>query len=194
VYDSLKNQTILSRIAVRSTRRPGSAGGEGCERGDARARQIEREREPPRHREPDADPREAAGAETDGEPVEVRRVSACLAQQCVHVLEQRLRARDAFAEQLVVEVVAEGLFELLEVLHGVRPLPLGGLPLLGRDVPVAREPGPVRLDELTLEGIPEGLGRSVGVGLAMAGSNVRRLRLELDGHFGHPPRGSPSRG
>jgi hypothetical protein len=98
------------------------------------------------------------------------------------------------AEQLVVEVVAEGLFELLEVLHGVRPLPLGGLPLLGRDVPVAREPGPVRLDELTLEGIPEGLGRSVGVGLAMAGSNVRRLRLELDGHFGHPPRGSPSRG
>src|SRR5204863_9364217 len=75
----------------------------------------------------------------------------------------------------------------------------GGLPLLGRDVPVTGETGPVRLDERTLERIPEGLRRSVGMGLTMAGSNVRRLRLELDGHFGHPlgdrpPAGETSRG
>ena len=92
----------LAPLRVDDRQRAGSAGGEGGERRDAGAGQVEREREPARDGEPDADSREAAGAETDGEPVEVGRMRAGLAQQRVHVLEQRLRARDALAEQLVV--------------------------------------------------------------------------------------------
>ena len=40
------------------------------------------------------------------------------------------------------------LAQLPDVLDAVRPLPLGARPVLGRDVPPAREPGPVRLDQL----------------------------------------------
>src|SRR3954453_9040047 len=80
----------------------GRAGRKRCEGRDAGARNVERERKAARDREPDADTREAARAETDREPVEVGRVRTGLAQQRVNVLEQHLRPRDALTEHFAV--------------------------------------------------------------------------------------------
>ena len=91
----------LAPLCVDDGQRFRRAGGQRRERRDAGAGDVEREREPACDREPDADSREAARAEADREPVEVGRMSARLAQQRVHVLEQRLRPRDALAEHLV---------------------------------------------------------------------------------------------
>src|SRR5690606_12837711 len=46
-----------------------------------------------------------------------------------------------------VDQVPKHLSQLPGVLHTVGALPLRGAPLLGGDVPPAREPGPVRLDQ-----------------------------------------------
>ena len=73
-------------------------------------------------------------------------------------------------------MVAEGCLELPQVLHRVRSLPLGGLPLLGRDVPIAREPGPIRLLVRALERIGEGLGGRVGVRIPVASIGPTRAR------------------
>ena len=68
-------------------------------------------------------------------------------------------------KEVLGEEGTEGLLQLLQVLHRVGALPLGRLPLLPRDVPVAAKPGPVRLDELPPERVLEGLPRGVGGGL-----------------------------
>ena len=81
------------------------------------------------------------------------------------------------ASRSSVQVIAERLLELLEVLHRVGALPLRGLPLLLRDVAVAGEPGPVGLDELALERVFEGLVGRVRVRVAVAGTDVGRLRM-----------------
>src|SRR5581483_1800608 len=80
----------------------GSSGRERRERRDAGAGQVEREGEPARRSEPDADAGEAAGADAHRERVEVAGMRAALAQERVHVLEQRLRARHALAEHFAV--------------------------------------------------------------------------------------------
>jgi hypothetical protein len=88
-------------------------------------------------------------------------------------------------EELVVEEVAEGVLELLQVLHRVGALPLRRLPLLSGDVAVAGQPRPVRFDELTLQRVREGLIRGVGMGLAVRGSDVGRLWTGLHAHGSH---------
>jgi hypothetical protein len=65
--------------------------------------------------------------------------------------------------QLVGKVVAERAFQLDEVLDRVRPLPLGGLPLLLRHVTEPGETRPVGLDVLALQRVLEGLIGGVGV-------------------------------
>ena len=78
------------------------AGGEGVERRDAGHGNPEREREPARGRQPDADAGEAARPDADGEAFELTGMRARLAQQGVDVLEHRDRARRALSEHLSV--------------------------------------------------------------------------------------------
>ena len=84
--------------------------------------------------------------------------------------------------ELVGQEVAERRLELLEVLDGVGALPLGGLPLVLGDVLVARQTRPVRLDVVALEGIREGLVTRVRVRIAVARTDVGRLRMEFHAH------------
>ena len=79
-----------------------SAGRERLERGDACRRQVEREREPARRSEAEAQPREAAGAGADHEPGQVRAPEIRIAQQIVRGFEHGSRSGDAFSQQLVV--------------------------------------------------------------------------------------------
>ena len=60
-------------------------------------------------------------------------------------------------------------------------LPLGGLPLLLRDVSVPGEPGPIGLDVGALERVREGLRRRVGVRIAVPGA-TGALGDEFDAH------------
>ena len=90
-------------------------------------------------------------------------------------------------QEVVAEVLAEGLLELLEVLHGVGALPLRRLPLLLGHVRVPGEAGPVRFLVRTFEGVAERLvfGR-VSMGLAVARSCGRRLRSRVHAHVCTP--------
>jgi hypothetical protein len=65
--------------------------------------------------------------------------------------------------ELVRGELPQGVLELLQVLHGVGPLPLGALPLIPAHVPVAWQAAPVGLDELPLKRIPERLFGRVSV-------------------------------
>jgi hypothetical protein len=111
----------------------------------------------------------------------VHRVDHLRRQEHRHRRSLLLVALDV-GEEVVREVVAERRLELLQVLHRVSALPLGGLPLLGRDVPIARESGPIRLLVGALEGVGEGLGGRLGVRVPVAGAP--RLGDELHRHLG----------
>ena len=73
--------------------------------------------------------------------------------------------------QVLGEEGTEGVLQLGQVLHGVGPLPLGALPLLGRDVPVAGQATPVGLHELPSEWVHERLRRGVGRSLTVSRSH-----------------------
>ena len=89
------------------------------------------------------------------------------------------RALFLVAADVLVEIVrqelTERLLELHEILDGVGALPLGALPLLLGDVPVAGKPAPVGLYELPLERIHERLLRGMRLGVAMSGTDVLGL-------------------
>ncbi len=90
--------------------------------------------------------------------------------------------------QVVGEEVPERALELDEVLHRVRPLPLGGLPLLDRHVPIAGQSRPVRLDEPAPQRVLERLLGRVGAAHLPLGADVRRGHLL--GHGITPPPGT----
>ena len=83
------------------------------------------------------------------------------------------------------EVGAERRLELLQVLDRVGPLPLRALPLVHRDVPIARQAGPVGLDEFALQRIADRLLGGVGVWLAVA----RTVLIPVCGLPGQGPLG-----
>ncbi len=84
--------------------------------------------------------------------------------------------------EIVIEVVAEGLPELHQVLDRVGALPLRVLPLLLRDVREPRQARPVGLDEPALERVAERLLGGAGLGVPMAGTGARCLRFVLLAH------------
>ncbi len=78
------------------------AGRERVERGDARSRDLERERQAACGGEPDAGAREAAGAGTDDDALQRCGLQPCVTQQPVDVDEQRDGTRRPLAEHLAV--------------------------------------------------------------------------------------------
>jgi hypothetical protein len=79
-----------------------SAGREGIERGHAGHRDLEGQREPARRRDPHADSREASGADSNDQRVEISRGEGLLGQELVGVREHADRLRRPLCEQLVV--------------------------------------------------------------------------------------------
>ncbi len=85
-----------------------------------------------------------------------------------------LMSRSRLAISVVRHQVAENVFEFLQVLHRVPALPQRGLPLFARDVAVARQAPPVRLRELALQRVSEGL---------LAGVHFARRLSRWDGRL-----------
>src|SRR5690606_39138571 len=102
--------------------------------------------------------------------------------------------------ELVAQLVAERVLELLEVLDGVLALPERAFPLLRGHVAVAGNPPPVRLHVRPLEGVRKGLAgrlrtlalkRGSGVGGILGrvrGPGMRRRLIDGTFHASHPYR------